>query len=1170
MEYDIESGRHALTASLCKSDFKKFVKEFWSEIPGAGTLIWGWHMGVLCDELQTVAERVFANQAKEYDLVINISPGTSKSSIGSILFQPWTWTRMPNARHITASHTDSLVLDLATKSRFVLESDKFREFFPLIELRKDQKAKGDFANTLGGERKSCTVAGKTPTGRHAHFLCFPYETLIQSNEGEVQLGDIVENRLPVQVLAMDLQGKLHWRDISKYEKNPGSPLCRINFSDGSKIEATEEHPFFVQDVGYVFASDLRPNDKVIDCVHKHSSTGKMRLLSKDLSVQSQETSLFSFWSSFLQAGMCRSEETQTFGQNLRNLWEKVCCLFESKENREFLFCEMSRTGNQRREKPFVGRESENQLSSLWENLSNSPSQFRKNSKSMLFQSVCGQTPFRQNDWIRELQLHSRQSRQGLFREVPANSEMDSASRQTLLFVMQQNRKGIEQETRCSPCRLRQVERLQAESSKLVSILSRTNAWKSQKSFSLDTKVVSSIEQSVRIPSSVYNLEIASDHTYFAEGILVHNCTDDPIDPKKAISEAEQKIASDFMTQVLPSRKVRTTVDLAVTITIMQRMGLNDPTDVLLKTAKREGASKIRHVCLPAELSDDVKPKAYAQYYVDGLFDPVRLPRKVLNDFRARLGEYGYAGQFMQSPIPQKGGMFKPQWFNQRVKAAPYHAVKRVRYWDRACLIRGTSIVTSRGIIEIQDVVVGDLVLTRGTRKQHKVMKPVLWAGKTKEVHEITTVKFANNMVVSGTSDHLVWTENRSWVELGKLVKNDRVISCTEDANFDPDTDSHPWTTVDCSIIRYFDPPLEVYDLEVEDAHEFFANGILVHNSTQGAGCNTVGTLMSYANGNYYVEHVEVGQWEPDERNDRMKAIALRDKGRYSPGQIPTIYVEREGGSSGRDAWKAIARKLAGYSVFEDTVTGAKDTRAEPWAAQCAAGNVFLVDDGTWDIEAWIQEHLLFRPEPGKKLGRMKDRVDSATGAFNRIVGSAPRATSMAIRSPSALPNKAYPRLIPCSRDELKQIQMNERVILIVFNDPGDDTSPEHGFAKLVDSVVLNFADIDPAEHQATWGEEIKPYGKSAEQLLMTMKQGQALWRVVNKKRMEMFQAVVFVDNGDKRALSAAYSVADIWKLGRKKCVWLPNSRDNSVVETNEKAPNPHVYDVIKRSRNMVI
>src|SRR5690554_4113834 len=84
-----------LEADICRSSFTEFVKRFWGTVPGAGKLIWNWHLEVFCDELQALAERVFLNLPRLHDEVINVSPGTSKSTVCSILFPAWVWTRMP-------------------------------------------------------------------------------------------------------------------------------------------------------------------------------------------------------------------------------------------------------------------------------------------------------------------------------------------------------------------------------------------------------------------------------------------------------------------------------------------------------------------------------------------------------------------------------------------------------------------------------------------------------------------------------------------------------------------------------------------------------------------------------------------------------------------------------------------------------------------------------------------------------------------------------------------------------------------------------------------------------------------------------------------------------------------------------------------------------------------
>jgi predicted phage terminase large subunit-like protein len=405
--------------------------------------------------------------------------------------------------------------------------------------------------------------------------------------------------------------------------------------------------------------------------------------------------------------------------------------------------------------------------------------------------------------------------------------------------------------------------------------------------------------------------------------------------------------------------------------VMQRLHDRDPTGVVLKKAEEEHGTPVRHICIPSETEFDVNPPELKEKYVDGLMDPQRLPARVLQRERITLGEYWYCAQYGQKTMPMGGGMFKETYFINRVKSAPYHAT-RIRYIDRACLIAGTLIDTEREKVPIEQVREGDKVWTR------KGLRSVVWSGISKYVNELCSVEFTSGSTLVGTSDHRVWTHLKNWVEMGKL-DGEQVWT----------VDNQP-SRAGRITVTPMDRYVPVYDLEVEGEPEFFANGVLVHNSTQNGGAFTAMVLLAKdEDGNYYVEHVSRGQWEPVERNKRIKAVAQRDRARYGPNHEPTIYVEAEPGSSGVDAWKEIARVLAGYKVKQDRPTGDKDTRAEPWSCQCAAGNVYLVDDGTWDMQAYIDEHTRFKPEPGMKRGRYKDQVDCSSGAFNLLVGVTP-------------------------------------------------------------------------------------------------------------------------------------------------------------------------------------
>lgn len=157
-----------LLASICRESFYEFVQEFWDTIIQE-TPVWNWHVKYLCDELQEVAERLFRGEPKKYDIIINISPGSSKSTIVSQMFPAWCWTRFPSCRFICGSYAKDIALKDSLKTRDIVESEKYQAAFSNIHLREDENMKGLFTNTEKGFRYSAGVGGAV-TGYHGHFL----------------------------------------------------------------------------------------------------------------------------------------------------------------------------------------------------------------------------------------------------------------------------------------------------------------------------------------------------------------------------------------------------------------------------------------------------------------------------------------------------------------------------------------------------------------------------------------------------------------------------------------------------------------------------------------------------------------------------------------------------------------------------------------------------------------------------------------------------------------------------------------------------------------------------------------------------------------------------------------------------------------------------------------
>jgi predicted phage terminase large subunit-like protein len=156
--------------------------------------------------------------------------------------------------------------------------------------------------------------------------------------------------------------------------------------------------------------------------------------------------------------------------------------------------------------------------------------------------------------------------------------------------------------------------------------------------------------------------------------------------------------------------------------------------------------------------------------------------------------------------------------------------------------------------------------------------------------------------------------------------------------------------------------------------------------TKDGGAYTAAALVhDMRDGTTVVEDMIRGQWSAIERETRVMQAAQSDKAfckRYS------IWVEQEPGSGGKESAEGTIRRLKGFDAHADKVTGAKEVRAEPYAAQVQAGNVSLVA-GAWN-RPFLEEHEQY------PMGKYMDQVDSTAGAFNKLaeaIGSYDRTLS---------------------------------------------------------------------------------------------------------------------------------------------------------------------------------
>ena len=149
----------------------EFTKEAWNVIDPATFVGGGYAMQAVCDHLQACADGHIRN------LIINIPPRFSKSTLTGVLFPAWVWTQNEisptsgnGAQFLFASYSQSLSLQDSLKCRRLVESDWYQSRWgDKVQLQPDQNTKSQFDLVSGGRRQTTSVGGST-TGMGGTYL----------------------------------------------------------------------------------------------------------------------------------------------------------------------------------------------------------------------------------------------------------------------------------------------------------------------------------------------------------------------------------------------------------------------------------------------------------------------------------------------------------------------------------------------------------------------------------------------------------------------------------------------------------------------------------------------------------------------------------------------------------------------------------------------------------------------------------------------------------------------------------------------------------------------------------------------------------------------------------------------------------------------------------------
>lgn len=126
-------------------------------------------------------------------------------------------------------------------------------------------------------------------------------------------------------------------------------------------------------------------------------------------------------------------------------------------------------------------------------------------------------------------------------------------------------------------------------------------------------------------------------------------------------------------------------------------------------------------------------------------------------------------------------------------------------------------------------------------------------------------------------------------------------------------------------------------------------------------------------GMFIILDVERFRDGPHLTRERILTVASQDR---VENRNIRIVVPQDPGQAGKFQAQDLVRYLAGYNIRAVKQSGSKEMRAEPFAAQCEAGNVCLIR-ARWN-EPFIDEMCNFP-------SGHDDQVDAASGAFEELV-----------------------------------------------------------------------------------------------------------------------------------------------------------------------------------------
>ncbi len=647
---------------ILERDFAAFAKAAWHVVAPDRELVWNWHHDLICNYLEAFALRYIRN------LQINIPPRCTKSILCAVLYPVWVWIKQPNHQFLTLSFKEDLSTRDAVASRNLMASEWFqRRWSDRFKFSGDTNAKTRYQNDHSGHRIS---SGMTSGVLGDGGDCLPGETRVMTEVGEIRIDTLTQLIDKPRVLSYNhLTEQLEYRPVVAARELPADELIEFKTSSGNTLRTTRRHRLYVHKSGYRPAKNICLGERFLELVpgmpwvQTQGEPVLQPLLSPDEAPGSgdgvlvmwdpgnpgtlgiQEKSRAGWADRILLlcrafAGASRSQESpEVRGLRIQG----------SEENQEILLDSLPGVSQKAR----LG----DCLRNLWEAISSGELQ-----GSVLLAGLFGAGPQPAYAGRREYQIPGWEMRPEW---VPCDAAGDYGAGWAGLCGLQDAGKLDRASHGPGP-----EEQSGRESGRSVSALPRQEA-------SLRTSGVRVVARVRHGGEPVYDLQVAGNSNFFANGILSHNSIiiDDPHDPEGAQSDAQRATTlRSYDGQLITRLNDRRSGGILI---FMQRLHDHDLCGhVLAREGQADQGGRWHRLVVPMRYDPELSLSTYPEAGKDPrtkpgeLLDPIRFPRGEVDLLETTLGPYNVSGQHQQSPSPPGGGILKTAWWQMWPKERP--------------------------------------------------------------------------------------------------------------------------------------------------------------------------------------------------------------------------------------------------------------------------------------------------------------------------------------------------------------------------------------------------------------------------------------------------------------------------------------------------------------------